>query len=66
VVYFDIKKVARQLAGLAFFPAASGIAFSRFRHETEKAIDPINPVNPACPVAPVDGTGVQLPKFKFS
>jgi len=56
-----------QSASLAFFPAESGIAISRFRPrpprvakhcgqvETEKAIDPINPVNP-----------VQLPQFKFS
>ena len=28
------------------FPAESGMAISRFRLETEKAIDPINPVNP--------------------
>ena len=28
------------------FPAESGMIFSRFRLETEKAINPINPVNP--------------------
>jgi len=32
------------------FPAESGIVISRFRLETEKAIDLINPVNPVNPV----------------
>jgi len=41
------------------FSAESGMAISRFRLETEKAIDPINPVYPACPVGPQDRTGVQ-------
>ena len=31
---------------LLFFPAESGMAISRFRLETEKAINPINPVDP--------------------
>ncbi len=43
------------------FPAESGMVISRFRLETEKAIDPINP---ACPVGLEDRTGVNPVQYK--